>query len=195
MNKTLNYYNENAAKFTVGTKSVDFTETQDRFLRKLNKGDYILDFGCGSGRDTKYFLEQGYQVDPIDGSEELCRIAHEATSVPVRQMLFHELEEINKYDGIWACSSILHVSKKELEFIFEKMLQALKRGGIIYTSFKYGIYEGERNGRHFTDFTFETFTSFIEKIQNMVMEEYWITGDVRPGRGEEQWLNVILRKK
>ena len=195
MNKTLNYYNENAAKFAEGTKSVDFRETQDRFLRKLNKGDYILDFGCGSGRDTKYFLEQGYQVDPIDGSEELCRIAHEATSVPVRQMLFRELEEISKYEGIWACSSILHLSKTELEAIFEKMIKALKRGGIIYTSFKYGIYEGERNGRHFTDFTFETFTSFIEKIQDMVMEEYWITGDVRPGRGEEQWLNVILRKK
>ena len=194
-NKTLEYYNKNADNFAKTTIDVNFYETQKHFQELLPEHGYILDFGCGSGRDTKYFLEHGIHVEAIDGSEELCRIASDYAGIPVKQMLFQELKETEKYDGIWACSSILHVSKKELEFIFEKMLQALKRGGIIYTSFKYGIYEGERNGRHFTDFTFETFTSFIEKIQDMVMEEYWITGDVRPGRGEEQWLNVILRKK
>lgn len=73
--KTLNYYNENAQSFASGTVSVEFTEVQDRFLKKLNLGAYILDFGCGAGRDTKYFLNQGYQVDAIDGSEQLCQIA------------------------------------------------------------------------------------------------------------------------
>ena len=64
----------------------------------------------------------------------------------------------------------------------------------MYTSFKYGEFEGERNGRFFTDFTIETFSEFISDIDNIKMEEDWITGDVRPGRGEEKWLNLILRK-
>ena len=46
--------------------------------------------------------------------------------------------------------------KKELKEVFKKMLTALKPGGRIYTSFKYGEYEGERNGRYFTDFTIRT---------------------------------------
>lgn len=195
MNKTLNYYNENAQKFVEGTISVDFKETQDKFLRKLKDGALILDYGCGSGRDTKCFLVQGYRVDAIDGSEELCKKASDYTNIQVKHLLFQELNEIDKYDGIWACSSILHLSKLELVTIFEKMIQALKHDGIIYTSFKYGTYEGERNGRNFTDFTIETFTSFISKIREINIEEYWITGDVRPGRGEEQWLNIILRRK
>lgn len=42
MNKTLNYYNENAQSFASGTVSVEFTEMQDKFLQKLNPGAYIL---------------------------------------------------------------------------------------------------------------------------------------------------------
>ena len=53
---TLDYYNQNAQSFASGTVSVDFHETQDRFLKLLDKGSLVLDFGCGSGRDTKYFL-------------------------------------------------------------------------------------------------------------------------------------------
>ena len=195
MDKTLNYYNENAQSFADGTVSVEFTEMQDRFLEKLDPGAYILDFGCGAGRDTKYFLSQGYRVDAIDGSEQLCQIASDHTGIKVRQMLFQELEVNEKYDGIWACASILHLPKKELKEVLKKMLTALKNDGWIYTSFKYGEYEGNRNGRYFTDFTIDTFTDFVQGIQNMRIEEHWITGDVRPGRGEEKWLNLILQKE
>ena len=195
MDKTLNYYNENAQSFADGTVSVEFTEMQDRFLEKLDPGAYILDFGCGAGRDTKYFLSQGYRVDAIDGSEQLCQIASDHTGIKVRQMLFQELEVNEKYDGIWACASILHLPKKELKEVLKKMLIALKIDGWIYTSFKYGKYEEIRNGRYFTDFTIDTFTDFVQGIQNMRIEEHWITGDVRPGRGEEKWLNLILQKE
>lgn len=118
MDSTLKYYNQNADQFVQGTLSVDFKQTQDRFLAKLPAGAYSLDFGCGSGRDTKYFLENGYQVDAADGSEELCKIASDYTGIKVKQMLFEELCDVDKYDGIWACSSILHLSKDTLVLQF-----------------------------------------------------------------------------
>lgn len=193
-NNTLNYYNTNATSFVSSTRSVDFTQTQDRFLRLLPSAAAILDFGCGSGRDTKYFLDVGMQVDATDGSEELCRLASEYTGIPVRQMLFEELDAKAQYDGIWACSSILHLSQESLKDVLKKMIAALKENGIIYTSFKYGTFEGERNGRFFTDFTEETFREFVADVDGIRIEEMWITGDVRPGRGDERWLNLILRK-
>ena len=113
----------------------------------MHKGASILDFGCGSGRDIKYFLGKGMKVEAIDGSEELC-----------------------------------------------KMAAALKENGIIYTSFKYSKFEGERNGRYFTDFTINTFQDFVSDMDHLVIEESWIIGDVRLGRGDEKWLNLILRK-
>ena len=84
----------------------------------------------------KYFLEHGYRVDAVDGSAKLCRIASEFTGIQVHQMLFQELQEKEMYDGIWACASVLHVPKIELANILQKMCNAVKVGGIIYTSLK-----------------------------------------------------------
>ena len=109
-------------------------------------------------------------------------------------MLFQELDVCDKYDGIWACASILHLPKNDLKIVLQKMEAALKKHGFIYTSFKYGEFEGERNGRYFTDFTIDTFQTFIQDIEGLQIKENWMTGDVRPGRGEERWLNLILQK-
>ena len=195
MRKTLLYYEQNAENFIRETRDVDFSEVQELFLSKLEKGALILDFGCGSGRDTKYFLAKDFNVDAIDGSIELCKIASEYTKIKVRHMYFNELSIVNKYDGIWACSSILHLSLDDLVDVFKRMSKALKDEGIIYTSFKYGDFSGERNGRFFTDMTEDSFAKLIANVENLKVEEQWITADVRPQRGNEKWLNLILRKK
>ena len=193
--QTLSYYNANAKTFTEGTVNVDFSYTQNMFLDKLNKGAYILDFGCGSGRDTKYFLDRGYSVEAIDGSEELCKIASEYAGIEVKNMFFQDLQEDAKYDAIWACSSILHLPYEELMDVMKKMLVALKDKGLVYTSFKYGDFEGVRNGRYFIDMTEERIEELLQEVAGLEVEETWITSDVRPGRGEEKWLNLFLRKK
>lgn len=192
---TIDYYNKNAENFVASTVSVAFTDMQKHFTDKLPKGGTILDFGCGSGRDTKYFLEQGFKVDAMDGSRELCKIASAYTGIQVKQCLFQELEARETYDGIWACSSILHVAGSELGDVLEKMSTALKQNGIIYTSFKYGTFEGVRNGRYFTDMTEARLADLLKDRKHLTIEEQWLTSDVRPERGDEQWLNVILRKQ
>ena len=193
-NSTLEYYDHNAEQFFKTTADVDFTGTQDRFLWCLAPGSRILDLGCGSGRDARYFLEKGYQVDATDGSAEICRLASEYTEIPVKQMLFSELDAVSEYDGIWACASILHLSEDELRDVMHRIGTALKEGGIFYTSFKYGDFAGERNGRYFRDFTEESFREFLTDFNEFRMTDQWITSDVRPNRGEERWLNVLLRR-
>ena len=195
IDQTLSYYNENAKTFTEGTVNVDFTYTQNKFLDKLGEKQTILDFGCGSGRDTKYFLDKGHVVEAIDGSEELCKIASEYAGIEIKQMYFQDLNEKEKYDAIWACSSILHLPYDELADVLNKMVKALKEKGLIYTSFKYGNFEGIRNGRYFIDMTEESLEQLLQKVPGLEMEEKWVTSDVRPGRGEEKWLNLFLRKK
>ena len=191
---TLEYYNSKAKDFVSGTVDVAFTEIQDIFLEYIPVGGRILDFGCGSGRDTKYFTSKGYDVDAIDGSEELCKIASEYTGIQVKQMLFEELDEVELYDGVWACASILHVEKKQLPDIIKKIASATKKGAVVYTSFKYGQFEGVRNGRFFTYLTKESFGEVLRNVPELVIEKLWISADVRAERGEERWLNIMLRK-
>ena len=134
-------------------------------------------------------------MDAVDGAEELCKLAAEYTGINVKQMLFSDLDTVEEYDGIWACSSILHLSSSELRDVFLKMIKALKNDGILYASFKYGEYEGMRNGRYFTDFTEMSFEKYIADIASVKILELWVTGDVRPDRGDEKWLNLLLQKR
>jgi 2-polyprenyl-3-methyl-5-hydroxy-6-metoxy-1,4-benzoquinol methylase len=81
---TLSYYDEKAKEFCENTVNADVSPQRDRFLSYLKEGASILDFGCGSGRDTKAFLDLGYKVEAIDGSVELCKTASEYTGIEVK---------------------------------------------------------------------------------------------------------------
>lgn len=193
-NNTLAYYDTNAHRFTSDTLDVEFSDIQDSFLAQLKPGALILDFGCGSGRDSRYFLQKGYQVEACDGSEEMVKAATRNAGIPVKRMLFSELDEKDRYDGIFACASILHVPSKELPDIITRMKKAVKTGGILYVSFKYGTFEGIRNGRYFTDQTEESLKAILDEVGGLEIIRTGITGDARPGREDEKWLNVLLRK-
>lgn len=193
--QTIDYYNANFENFISGTLNLDFSSTQDRFLSLLPAGAKILDFGCGSGRDSLYFKKHGFQVTATDGCLNMCRAASETTGLTVRHMLFCELDESGAYDGIWACASILHMPELQLHDVFQKMKKALKSGGIIYTSFKYGTFRGIRNGRYFCDFTRENMLEFLKMHPDLSIVEMWQTGDIRTDHRNEQWLNMLLRLK
>lgn len=192
---TLSYYRTNALTFTQATVSVDFTTTQERFLKYLKPGANVLDFGCGSGRDTKCFADRGYKVAATDGCAELVALASEYSGLPVKQLLFSDLAEVGGYDGIWACASILHLPKLELIDVLQKISVALKQDGYLYTSFKYGDFEGDRHGRYFTDMTENSFGELLKQVPSLMVVEEWVSGDVREGRGDERWLNLILKKE
>jgi cyclopropane fatty-acyl-phospholipid synthase-like methyltransferase len=114
------------------------------FLLALNElcGLHILDFGCGSGRDSRYFMDKGFLVTPTDGSAGMTILASEYLGIPVKVMEFNELEDEDMYDGIFASASIMHIEYEKLEELFPKMIRALKDGGIIFVSFKYGSEDG-----------------------------------------------------
>ena len=194
MNDTLSYYNPNTSSFIESTQSVLMTEAWNRFTSKLATFSLILDFGCGSGRDTKYFLEHNFKVEAMDGSKELCKAASKFTGITVKHQLFQDWKSEPKYNGVWACSSILHLNKQELKQVIGNIRDALLASGIFNTSFKYGNFEGIRNGRYFTDLTEASYAELINEVTGFEIIEEWITSDVRPGREEEKWLNVILKK-
>lgn len=194
-NKTINYYNNNASAFTSDTIAVDFDEKQNVLLKYLAPGAHILDFGCGSGRDSKAFLQKGYKVTAMDGSIEMCKIASDYIGQEVINQTFQELNEVEAFDAVWACASILHVPSAELPQVIGNIERALKPGGYFYVSFKYGDFEGERNGRYFTNLTEQSLGELLKPFAQLELLETSITPDVRAGRGDEMWLNAIVKKK
>lgn len=193
-NITLDFYNTNASQFYTDTINVSFSNVQNNFVKFLPDKALILDFGCGSGRDSMAFISKGYRVDAIDGSVEMCKLAEKLIDQNVPCIRFQDFRASNKYDGIWACASILHLKIDELYEVLMNLKEALKVNGYLYTSFKYGDFNGIRNGRHFTDMTEDTFKKFIVGIDGLEIVEMKVGTDSRPGREEERWINIILRK-
>ncbi len=191
--ETLEFYDLNAAEFSAGTLVADMEDALKRFVTCLPAGACVLDFGCGSGRDTKAFLDLGFQVDALDGSEELCVLASRYTGIPVKHMLFNGLDAADRYDGIWACASILHLPRAELVEVISKLELALKLGGVLYASFKLGDFEGMRNGRYFIDFMEESLKEFWT-FPGLKIFDVWVTQDVREDRKERQWINLLARR-
>lgn len=191
---TLEYYNDNASDFVNKTKDVKLTNIQNKFMGLLQKGDYILDLGCGSGRDTKVFLDNGFLVDAVDGAEEICNIVSKNLGIKVKHMLFEELDEVEKYDGVFACASLLHVAYEDLPNILEKISISLKHSGVFYMSFKYGNDTIIDKEKLYCNLNEEMATILINGTKDLVIDEIWMSEDNVPGR-TQKWINVISKKR
>ena len=188
------YYNENADKFFNDTVNIDMGEFYKVFFPLVKKGGKILDVGCGSGRDMKSFLANGFDVVGFDASDEMVKKARELTRGHVIKSQFSNITWEDEFDGVWASASLLHVPAEELPCILEKLWRALKREGAFFMSFKYGDKQYQKDGRHFQNFTEVTINPFLEGLKNLNIIKKWKTVDKRIDRSGELWLNLIAVK-
>lgn len=191
---SITYYDQHADAFIAGTLDVQMQSLYDQFLPHLPAGAHILDAGCGSGRDSRYFLQQGFVVTALDASWPLVLHARTLTGLPVLHCRFEEFVAEQPLDAIWACASLLHVPQAELVLVMDHLARQLRCGGLFYCSFKYGVGEVSRDGRSFTHLDESGLAALLAKLPLSVVE-CWQTADLRPGRQEECWLNVLLRRE
>lgn len=189
---TIEFYNTNSQEFFDSTVNVDMIELYQPFVTRLPKKGRVLDAGCGSGRDSKAFINMGYKVTAIDASIELAKTAATYLGQLVHVCQFEQIDTLEQqFDGIWACASLLHVNASNLPQTFTKLADTLVDNGVLYCSFKYGDQERNHNGRFFTDANETLLQQWLSQTP-LHIKRTWITTDVRPGRDNEQWLNAIL---
>lgn len=188
-----NYYESNAERYAAETISADMSEQYQRFLPLLKKGAKILDVGSGSGRDACYFQKQGYQATALEPSKNLCREIRKVFSGEIVCSDIQDYRPAERYDGIWACASLIHLQEEEILCFFKKIDMYLNDNGIVYVSGKSGISTGEvEDGRFFLEFTEQLVEKILTVNKQLQLEQLWYTEDVSGRRGF-RWLNVVLR--
>ena len=199
---TLNYYDENAVEFVCQTLSIDMHDLYELFINQLPQRDTqcILDVGCGSGRDANYFAKQGYEVTAIDASAELIQWArqhHMSSRITWVHLDFSSIEKQaweNKFTGIWACASLLHVPFLELPFIINSLLDTFTDDGVMYVSFKYGKGERIDNERFFCDMDELRWKTIVAKIPHVIEYDIWLSADKRADC-KDAWFNVMIKRE
>ncbi len=189
---SIEYYNQNAADYFEKTVDVNMQEYWNRFTQSLPEGGSVLDLGCGSGRDSAYFMSLGFDVTAMDASEEMCALASIHIGQDVLNLSFDEMDFDDVFDGIWACASLLHVPSDKIDDILTKVIKGLKNNGVLFLSFHYGDFEGERDGRFYKDYRTRTLKDLfvrhkdIELIDVQKCEDYKIDNKV--------WIYALVRK-
>ncbi len=189
--ETLSWYHENAEAFIDRTAAVDLSGLYRTFLACIPSGGSIMDLGCGAGSAALFFARMGCQVLAVDGCRELCDFTQRRVGCPVRCLRFEELDYEDAFDGIWACASLLHVRKADLPRVLRLIRRALKTGGVLYASFKYGEAERKREGRFFADYTEASLRAVLEEAGGFREIRLWTTGDALSDRADQRWLNVL----
>lgn len=189
-----NYYNQNAQEFYNGTVNVDMSDSYRPFLEVVKAGGRVLDAGCGSGRDSLYFVNKGYKVTAMDASEAMVDMASKLIDQKVLKLRFQDICFNYEFDGIWACASLLHVNRKEIDEVFLRLSKSLSKDGILYASFKYGDAEVEREGRYFNCYDETAIKSLIEKQPELEIVKVWRSYDARPDKKDESWVSILARK-
>jgi mutator protein MutT len=188
------FYQKQAISYAKETASFDMGNLYPRFLNHLPNNAHILDLGCGSGRDSNYFLDQGYLVTALDGSAELAGIAEKLIKQPVVISLYQDMVFEKVFDGVWACASLLHCPKSQMSSVLLNIYQALKDDGVLYASFKWGENESsDERGRFFNNYTSENLITLIESIGGFKILACW-EEDKSLRNSTQRWVNLITRK-
>lgn len=188
----MNPYQKDARQYAQSTKDLDLSNIYKKFLKYKKKGK-LLDLGCGSGRDSLFFKKQGFEVTSSDGFQEMCDEASKILQQKVICLDFRDISFNNEFDAVWACASLLHLKKSELNMVLNKIAQAMKKDAIFYCSFKYGDKEIIKNK---LNYNFENENSFQERINTIASLEIIESFKTKDTLSDDRpnWFNVIIKK-
>jgi mutator protein MutT len=192
---TLAYYRNNAREYVEETVAFDFVNAmRQRFAEMLAPASHILDLGCGSGRDSRFFIDQGHRVTPVDAVAEVANHAAQYLARPVRVQKAEELNETETYDGIWACASLLHIPRSRMNETFTRIIMAMRHQGIWFMSFKQGEMESkDYKQRFFNNYSMPLMKQLLVHYPQIKLLEMSESTSILRG-GKQCWINVLIKK-
>jgi SAM-dependent methyltransferase len=193
---TLDYYSGAVERFETENRERTWAvEVMARFADALPKHADVLELGCGSGHDAAALIELGLNVEATDGCPEIAKVAEKRLGRPVRVMRFDQLGAVERYHGVWASATLLHVLREDLAEVLTRVHRAIKPGGMLFASFKTGRAEGrDKFGRYFNYPSEDELTGFLEEAGSWSSIEMIKGSGVGYDQVMTDWLLVLAQK-
>jgi SAM-dependent methyltransferase len=191
---SIGFYEANAKAFFDRSVDADMARGHEEFTAMVPPGGRVLDAGCGSGRDALAFHRLGFEVTAMEASPALAALARAHTGLAVEVMTFDQITWRDRFDGVWACASLLHVPRVALAATVTRLRDALVPDGVLWMSFKYGSEERQAGERHFTDLDEAGGQKLLADVGGLTLLSQHATEDVRADHGGERWLSLLARR-
>ena len=193
---TIGYYDRMAKPYWEGTRDHDVSQNHAAFLEAIESAPpfYIVDLGCGPGRDLCYFKSLGHEAVGLDGSKELVEMARRLSGCEVLHQDFLALElPENRFDGVFANASLFHVPSQELPRVLRELHATLKPDGVLFCSNPRGNDEEGLSGDRFgCFFDLDTWRAYVTAAGFIEVKHYY-----RPSglpRHRQPWLATVWRR-
>lgn len=172
----------------------------DKYISMFKSGDLILDAGCGSGVKAKYLSNRGLNVIGIDISDNLLEIAKkEVPTAKFVQMDMKDVDRLNeKFDGVFAQASLLHIAKKDIRNVLVNLIKVLKNDGYFYIAVKENekikeevVKESDYGYEYERFFSYYTLDELKQYLKELDMK---ITLETITNSGRTNWIQIIAQK-
>lgn len=192
----INVYENNSKKYC--EHHLDGKEIIDdlKFFTNTISGNSILDIGCGPGRDLRYFRDKGFDVTGVDLCDSFLELARE--NIPEAVLYKQDIRDLDfqegNFDGIWACASLLHIRKLEIEGVIKKLFFILKNNGLLYISLKKGSGESIEYNNYYEEGRFFAYYQ-KEEIHNILISAgFEIINSYLSDKGNTTWISIFCKK-
>lgn len=175
-------------------------EERELFLLALQKENKkkILEIGAGTGRDSLFFQDQGFEVTCIDLSPAMVKLCKEkglnASAMDMTRIDFPE----QSFDAVYTMNSLLHLPKDEFAGVLQRINALLRTDGLFFLGM-YGGYDFEGISEN-DAYTPKRFFSFFDdgklkeetaKVYDIIVFNQVITD---PGK-QLHFQSMLLRKQ
>jgi SAM-dependent methyltransferase len=190
--RTVQFYERSAGTYVESTELAGVRSYLEAFAAAVLTGGDVLELGSGSGRDSLWFAERGFEVHAIDACPAMVQATSARAVVRAELARIEEIDAIERYDGIWSSAALLHVAAHRQAEVWARLYRALRPGGALYASYKLG--SGQRvadDGRYFFDLDMPRLLSLAEGVgfaEPRAQITVCATG--RPTR----WVSVLVSK-
>lgn len=186
------FYRENAQAYFDRTFNLSMDHLYRPFLDVVGEHGRILDVGSGSGRDVKAFRAMGYEAFGLEASPELAALATRHVGPYFTVARAESFVTSDRFDAIWACASLLHLTRAELYSTIRRLRGLLKPGGIFFATVQVGAGEHvQLDGRRYTYYSGPEFEGALIESGLQILRA-WQSSDVMRPDGP-LWVNVLAR--
>jgi len=125
-------------------KQILYKNWLDLLISKINKGDKILDLGCGNGRAVKYLVDRGFQGAGVDVSDKMLELArrHIPKGIFYKQDFVKIKFKPNSFNAVISFFALNHIPKSQFKKVIKICRKIMKNNGFLLLGMVKGKDEG-----------------------------------------------------